>query len=558
MLETHLRQVAATVLEGAIRIAPPDTRDWGQAMRTELNQVEGHWAALWWALGGTGVLAKQALAYIFIPSRRQGAPFGGDLFAKNVSLHKAALVSGGVYVLAALIFFAAPPFRQGLQVSMAGWNSMFHVAGWNGQPRLKALAARAEKRHDPEGLVFAAVRLWDARESARLVNEAVRLDPKLLWAYAVVAVRHSDLPEVKQWVPKLERWDPQNALFPLITAESIDINYTIKESGSPLTEFEDGLKADPNRQKALAAAFASPKLDDYLDRLRELDGRVVRRYGFSDPYAVLLGEDRGLPSYAFADCHQFAKSLVRSGENLEAQGNNKDAAKEFWAVARFGQVMDSQAHPGYDQLGGIALQAMAYGQLQALSAKEGNTGEAALFAYLGRKFDPATVAHGTLRGSIFGLDIFKRNAAVLQISSLMMMVFSGLLIVAASVLIARGRRRDSSLPPGPGVTILALTSAVGLLLSSATLYLTYRPYWYMFQDAIQKGETSHSGDLRTFLMATQVLPGLNPSSDLMHELPVYFWTGVTLLGVFGLIFILKRHLLGHPSGVGLQHSPRVP
>ncbi len=43
MLETPLRQAAAGLLESAIRIAPPASREWGQAMRGELSYVEGHW-----------------------------------------------------------------------------------------------------------------------------------------------------------------------------------------------------------------------------------------------------------------------------------------------------------------------------------------------------------------------------------------------------------------------------------------------------------------------------------------------------------------------------------
>ena len=59
MLETHLRQVATVVLESAIRISPPDAREWGLAMRGELSHVEGPWAALMWALGGAGILAAR-------------------------------------------------------------------------------------------------------------------------------------------------------------------------------------------------------------------------------------------------------------------------------------------------------------------------------------------------------------------------------------------------------------------------------------------------------------------------------------------------------------------
>ena len=69
---------------------------------------------------------------------------------------------------------------------------------------------------------------------------------------------------------------------------------------------------------------------------------------------------------------------------------------------------------------------------------------------------------------------------------------------------------------------------------------------------------SRTRDLRNFLMATHVLPGPAPGGDLCLNLPVYFWTGVTLLGVFGLVLVFLRHFLGRPRANGLQDSPRMP
>ena len=104
------------------------------------------------------------------------------------------------------------------------------------------------------------------------------------------------------------------------------------------------------------------------------------------------------------------------------------------------------------------------------------------------------------------------------------------------------------------MTAIAFTSAVGLLVSSATIYLTYRPYWYIFQGAIVKGHWSQARDLLDFLMAIRFLPGY----DLSVHLPVYFWAGVTLLGVTALLFILLRHFPGRPQVKKLQHNPRMP
>jgi len=386
--ETPLRHAATVLLESAISIAPPDARVWGQAMRSELSYVEGRWAALMWAFGGASMMAKHALISLLIPGRRgQIIALGGGLFARNISLRKAVLVSAGGFILAALLFFAAPPFRQALRVSLAAWSDLFQLTTQNSQPRLRALSKLAESRRDPEGLVFAAARLSDARESARLAEEAVQLDPNLTWIYAVVAVRHPELADIREWVPKLEHWDPKNALFRFIIAESIDMDLVSKASKLTPKEERDEIENDPARRSAMAAAFACPKLDDYLVRLRELDTRVVRRYGFNDPLEVLSGEERDLPTYAWADSQQFASSVLKSGQDLQSKGDRQGAIEKYWSVARFGQTVDSQGHTESESFLGLGLQAAAYMQLQELYEGGGETNEAALFAYLKGKFE---------------------------------------------------------------------------------------------------------------------------------------------------------------------------
>jgi hypothetical protein len=553
-------------LESAIRLAPPEAREWGQAMRGELSYVEGQWAALLWALGGASVMAKHALISLFIPGRRGqvNMPDGG-LFARNVSLRKAALVAGAGCTLAALLFFGAPPFRQALQVALEPWYDLFQVASRVFQPRFEALARRAEAQRDPEGLAFCAARLQNSRASARLAEEAVRLDPNLLWVFAVVGMRHPALPQIGQWMARLERWDPQNALFHLITAESIE-----------LAHFRRGVWTRPTQeqeqawQSAMAAAFQSPRFDDYLDRVAELNRKVLSRYRFYDPYEVQSREELDLPPSAFENSERFAKSLLRSGEDLEARGDRKGARDKYWTVARFGQVMDSQGRTDFEHWAGTTLQAMAYKQLQISSEKGGNQAEAALFSYLAAKFDAVQGEHPGFPGqSAFGLYVSRRNAAVVETSGLMILVFSGLVVVAASILIVGSRRgaRPAAQRAKPLATMVVLTSAAGLLFSSVTLYLTYRPYWYIFQGAILNGGRSQARDLRDFLIAAQIPPGVPPRVYLLlHSLLYsgspsflfYVWAGVTLLGVIGLAVILLRHFFGHPRANRLQHNPRVP
>ncbi len=161
---------------------------------------------------------------------------------------------------------------------------------------------------------------------------------------------------------------------------------------------------------------------------------------------------------------------------------------------------------------------------------------------------------------VFGEYVLLRNAAVLQVSSLIMVILCALLLVAASVLIAGIRQGGSSGAARihPWATVLALISAAGLLLSSATIYLTYRPYWYIFQHAILDGDGSQARDLSEFLMAIRMLPYFSLSSNSAWNLPLYFWAGVTLLAVAGLVLILLRHFPGRAGPHTLQNHPRVP
>lgn len=547
----QLRQAATVILESAIRIAPPSSRDWGRAMMGELNFVEGPWAGTMWALGSSRVLAKQALVSLIIPGRRgeDYVPDGG-LFANSATLRKAALAMGCACILAALLFFAAPPFRQAFKVALKPW----HLASGNIQPGFVAVAKQAEIKHDAEGEAFCAVRLQDSRESARLAEEAVRLDPNLLWVYAVVAMRYPELSETNKWVEKLERWDPQNALVPLITAESIHRANVQRGGGSPPTK-----EQEQAWQRAMAAAFQSPKFDDYFDRIAQLNRRVVPRYGFYDPYEVQSREQIDLPDSALENSQRFAQSLLNTGADLEAKGDWKGGRGRYWTVARFGQLIDSEGRTNREHGMGTTLQAMAYSQLQASAGKEGMQAEAALFGYLAAKFDPAKGKHGGLPGeSAFGRDTSERNAAVVEISGIMILFFSGLVVVALSILIAGSRRRArlAAKRAKPVATIVVLTSAVGMLFSSVTLYLTYRPYWYIFQSAIQNGDGMQTRDMQEFLNSTQMLPGVSPhafrtfTEALLYagspSFLFYVWAGVTLLGVLGLGLIFLRHFMGRP------------
>jgi len=145
----------------------------------------------------------------------------------------------------------------------------------------------------------------------------------------------------------------------------------------------------------------------------------------------------------------------------------------------------------------------------------------------------------------------------------MILIFSGLVGVATLILIASSLpgERPAAQRAKPLATMVALTSAGGLLFSSVTLYLTYRPYWYIFQSAVQSRNQVQTRDLYEFLSSTQMLPGVSPHAfrTLMDALLYsgspsflfYVWAGVTLLGVIGLVLIVLRQFVGRPHA----HAP---
>lgn len=128
---------------------------------------------------------------------------------------------------------------------------------------------------------------------------------------------------------------------------------------------------NPAWQNTMAAAFHSAKLDDYHDQLKALDRRVVAQYDFGDPYEVLDGECNPCwPSYLSSDASRYAKSMLESGEALEAHGGRKGALKKYLAVARFGQMMTPDGDFLMDRIFSLVVNRPLKENYQRLASRE--------------------------------------------------------------------------------------------------------------------------------------------------------------------------------------------
>jgi|HubBroStandDraft_6_1064221.scaffolds.fasta_scaffold04514_2 hypothetical protein len=533
------RSVANAILRFAVWIAPHDTLDWGRGMLSELNHVEGNWSALIWSIGGAGVLAKHAILAIILPgSHRRTVSTPSKLFEKEGPMRKPALAVIASCVVASLLFFIAPVFRQAFQVSLAQWHDVFHVQRALGylraDPELNKLAKQAEQDHDPELLAFVAMREPNQSESVRLADEAVGLDPNLTWLYATVAVHWSSFPEVDRWVPALQKFDPQNALPYLITAEKIDVDQVLRESVPHRVEDEPAAWKD-----AMAGAFRSSKLDDYLDRRKELNRSVLLHYRVDDPFQALADECwYRLPSYGVSDSSKYARLLVDSGNSLEGRGDHKGAAEKYLAVARFGQLMEPTDR--FFLSGEIKD---AYRQLGTLAERNGNNTDAAFYGSLSALLDRAAEKQlASWRSLSRGSTISRWNALLVRLSGLALLFCSALLFVCAVGLMARGRSiRLSSIRPSLITLAVGIGSAIGLLLASVVLLASYLPYSELLQSFISTGDESGIPELSNFLGNVQVPLGTVGFLGVSNVV-FYFWFAITILCVLALLIAVVRHM----------------
>src|SRR5579863_1610429 len=489
MKEPFPRRLAGRLLRAAIHIAPKPTVGWAQAMLGELSQVEGNWASLLWAMGGAWVIAKQALVSVFKPRDSQEAS-GEEILDKESPMRRTTLSAVGACVIASLLFFLAPAFRQAFRVSLAQWDAIVHIEPRDRQSSLIALAQRAEQNHDAEALAFVAARHLAASEAVRLADEAVRLDPGLTWLYAVVAVGHPEIPDTQRWVPELTKWDPGNALPYLIAAESIDIDEGPHRSFFVRPGAEDESLAWRN---AMAAALVSPKLDTYRARLKALDRRVVQRHGFTEIYQVVANESQydDLPSYADSDCYKYAKFVLEEAKLAEYRGDHRGAVEKCLAVARFIQVVAGLDRPPRPRMSRI-VQENAYRQLALWAERDTQAEQSALYTSLADSTEQTNERElrffsGRIRAGGAG----QWSAILIRISGAMMLLCAIFFLLAVSYFLLRARSSKPKTKFSSRLsTFLSIGGASGLLLSSLTLYLNYRPYDEIFQRYLRTGDES--------------------------------------------------------------------
>jgi hypothetical protein len=142
---------------------------------------------------------------------------------------------------------------------------------------------------------------------------------------------------------------------------------------------------------------------------------------------------------------------------------------------------------------------------------------------------------------------------MLRLSGLLMLSCAVLLLLCVLGVAVRSRSLSlSSLHPSRLTLALGFVAAVGSLLSSAVLFVTYWPYSELLQRFLSKGDDAGLPELSAFLRDTQLPLGsqfhLGPGSWYVGSWNAvfYFWFAVSILCALALAIAIFRHYQTRP------------
>jgi hypothetical protein len=514
--KSTLRRFAAWLLEWCRRFSPPELEAWGEAMLCELDFVEGSLPALAWAAGGAGVLMRRSLIHWVTGRSRESDELGSSQTGGPMRKITVGIAVLGVSVLGVLLF--APSFRQAVSVSANSWLWAFNRPPFS-PGALRRLAARARTERDAETMAFVALQLPRGPESDQLAEEAAKLDPKLTWIYYPQAARSMWLrgyaPQAEIWVKKLLVWDSENAVPHLLDA---GLEAQRISGGNPLSVSENQYSSDERWMNAMQAAFAAPKFDSYQPALLNLDRDVMERRHLTNPF-FFLGTIFSPSAPDLAMLERYAFMIYGRGKECEAKGDLEGASREYWTVARFGQMVHLHGHAGFERAAGVILQREAYARLESVAARAGQSEEQGLLAYQMEVLSPR---YQGLFDNGFWIDVYAWNAEAGQIS-LLVLFLSGILLAGWVVWLAARRIRARN-TGGRFETLLrasGFAGGVGLLVSSLTLYLSYHPYAELFNRLARSNDVSDAQWLISFFGFAEVPSTLNRMFT-----PSFWWSAL--------------------------------
>jgi hypothetical protein len=483
-------RLARSSLQLVLRVWPEESRQWGQALASEMREIEKPFEALQWALGGlmlfTCASASQFLAWLKLPvgARLPAASLPAETSEPILPKRSRLFTVAILFATVVLLFF--PQTHEAISTVRASWN------GYRGDSSdlraLQNLAARAEKEKDAHTLAFVALVTPDPERSARLAEQAVALDPSLIWIYASRRPRPEYNPPPKDGLARLLAADWDNAFPEILAAQAIcepSYKALLAQHSPTPQDTEAALAGNSDWVTQIDRAFRAPRYDSYFDRRWQLTQEVWNRNP-NLSVALIFNSLWAHPLPDFLSIKTYASILAQKAQEAAAAGHPEQEEILLREVDSFGRRLTDQGELDLEKLLGLDVSRLATSELQGFYQRLGRMGESQEAAKRLQLIDDRrdSLSRSFRRIEEPRLHELERSGMRVQISAIVVVLSACLAVLCLVALEWRSRK-----PPVRGVWLRRAACLAsdwapsGLLAASFGLLWFFRPYAEILRSA---------------------------------------------------------------------------
>ncbi len=540
-------RLAHSSLQLALRFWPEESRHWGQALTSELDEIEQPFEALHWVLGGLMLFARASashfLAWLKLPagSRLSTSSLPAGINTPILPKHS-RLFTAAVLVATALLLFL-PQSREAVSTVRASWNG---YRGYASDFRaLQKIAARAEKEKDAHTLAFVALVAPDPEVAAGLADHAVALDPSLTWIYARRRPRPEYNPPPNDGLARLLAADSDNAFPEILAAQVIcEPRYQTLIAQHSLTpqDTEAALAANSVWVSHMDRAFRAPRYDSYFNRRWQLTQEVWNRNP-NLSVALIFNSLWARPLPDFLSIKTYANILVQKAHQAAGAGHPEQAESLLREVDSFGGHVTEQGELNLEKLLGLDISRRATDELRDFYQRLDRIGQSQEAAKRLQQIDDRRDGqlHSFHRIEEPRLHALERSGLRVQISAILALLSACLAAVCLVALEWRSRKSAARRVLLRRVVCLAADWVpAALLIASVGLLWFFQPY----AEILHSARTITSGSAAWYSMHFGGLFTLSSSLGALEEpfTPIHFWQAFICALVALALFIFVRGL----------------
>jgi hypothetical protein len=332
---------ARWLLGCAVRHWPEENRAWGLALEAEIDETWSAFETLKWSFGGIMLFSRSVLSSVW---KWMKLPAGSSLSGGAVGpegsslLPKRSRVFTAVVLAVAALLLALPEGREAIRTVRASWQE--YGQSDSDARTLEKLAARAKKEKDASTLAFVALSTGDPKRAEVLTDQAVALDPELIWIYGARNHWPKNDPPRQDWLARLQAADPDNAVPYLLEAHAVagPRVHNLYDHGTPKDADFEVAESDSKWMALMERAYSAPRYDSYFQRHYQLTRTLWNREK-SLSFVLVLS---GLWSHAFPsllNLRTFADVKIHEAQKARTAGDWKRAESLLAEVDAFGMRM---------------------------------------------------------------------------------------------------------------------------------------------------------------------------------------------------------------------------